>query len=326
MTTPRFSIIMAAYNAAATIEPAIRSALLQSESSLEVVVVDDGSVDETRAIAQGMTGIDSRVRVFTQRNAGPSAARNRATMESRGEILAFLDADDYLFPDYLERMGATLDSDPGAGLTYTDAWVLDHETGRIRRTSAMANQHPPSVAPPDPTDLLRLLLLRNFIFFPAVRRRALDAAGPWLVSLTAAEDYELWLRVVARGYRALQTPGRLAIHREMAGSNSSDLLRQLASMREVYRLVGEEWDVDNDVRTVAHARRGQIERLMRRFDPTRRDPREVVLRPLRRVRAGTLHRRLWLSTPPPEVAAVMAEAESRDTAGSRVPRITIANS
>lgn len=310
MTVPRFSIIMAAYNAAGTIEPAIRSALLQSASNLEVVVVDDGSADSTRAVAAALAHIDRRVRVFTQENGGPSAARNRAIEESQGEILAFLDADDYLFPDYLERMGATLDSDPGIGLTYTDAWVLDHPTGRFRRTSAMANQRPPSVAPPGPTALLRLLLLRNFVFFPAVRRRALADAGPWRVSLTAAEDYELWLRVVACGYRAVPTPGRLAIHRESAGSNSHDLPRQLVSMREVYRLVAEEWEIDDETRHVAASRRDELDGLIRRFDPARLDARELLLRPLRRARAATLRRRLWLDAPPQEVAAVIAAAES----------------
>lgn len=310
MTAPRFSVVMAAYNAAGTIGPAIRSALLQSESSLEVVVVDDGSVDTTYEIALEMARTDPRVRVFTQKNGGPSAARNRATSASRGAVVAFLDADDYLFPDYLERMGATLDSNPGIGLTYTDAWVLDHATGRLRRTSAMANQRPPSIVPQDSGAFLLLLLQRNFIFFPAVRREALDAAGPWRTSLTAAEDYELWLRVVATGTRSLPTPGRLAIHRELAGSNSDDLPRQLRSMREVYRLVAEEWDVEEPVRTVARARQSELDGLVRRFDPGRRDLRELVVRPLRRVRAATLHRRLWLENPPEEVEAVMRAAEA----------------
>lgn len=308
MTTPRFSVIMAAYNANATIGPAIRSALLQTLPDLEVVVVDDGSKDGTSDVALELARLDDRVRVFRQANGGPSAARNRATTEARGEILAFLDADDYLVPEYLAQMARNLDSHPEAGLAYTDAWVLDDRTGRIRRTSAMANQHPPAVLPPDASSQLRLLLKRNFVFFPSVRRQALDDAGPWHTGLTAAEDYELWLRVVACGYQVVPTAGRLAIHREMAGSNSDDLPRQLTSMREVYRLVAEEWAVDDETRVVAAQRLRELDGLVKRFDPARRDPREIVMRPLRRVRAATLHRRLWLDDPPPAVAAVLESA------------------
>jgi hypothetical protein len=80
-------------------------------------------------------------------------------------------------------------------------------------------------------------------------------------------------------------------------------------MREVYRLVVDEWEVDEETRAVARRRLLELDGLVRRFDPTRRDPRETVVRPLRRLRDATLRRRLWLDEPPPEVAAAIAAAE-----------------
>lgn len=311
MSAPRFSIIMAAFNAATTIDPAIRSALAQTIHDLEVIVVDDGSADDTRDRAEALAGGDGRVRVFSQLNGGPSNARNRATAEARGDLLAFLDADDLLLPDYLERMGHALDAVPRAGLATTDAWVLDDATGRVRRAGAMVNQRPPERPPDDAGELLRMLLERNFVFFPTVRRRALEDAGPWRESLTAAEDYELWLRVVARGYGAAFVPGRPAVHRELAGSNSADLPRQLRSMREVYRLVVDDWDVDDRTRAVALRRRGELDRLVRRFDPDTRDVRERLTRPLRRARNRLRERTRWHDVPPPEVAGLLAAASVR---------------
>jgi glycosyltransferase involved in cell wall biosynthesis len=303
---PAFSIVMPAYEAAATIEPAIRSALLQSVGDLEILVVDDGSSDDTRARAEALARDDARVRVFSQPNAGPSAARNRALAEARGSLIAFLDADDLLFPEYVERMQSALQSAPDAGLAYTDAWVIDHATGRIRSTSAMMNQNPPTRPLANATAFLRELLRRNFIFISAtVRREALDRAGGWRESLTAAEDYEQWLRIVAHGYAAVPVAGRLALHRELAGSNSDDLPRQLRSMREVYRLVAEEWEVDNVTRQLARERQRQLDALSRRFDPERRDLRETFLRPARALRQTVRDRSLWLSEAPPAVAQLL---------------------
>src|SRR5689334_12629004 len=91
---PRVSILVPCYNAARWLPATLASALAQTESSIEVIVVDDGSTDESLAVARSY---ESRgVRVFSQRNAGASAARNRAMREARGEFLQFLDADDLL--------------------------------------------------------------------------------------------------------------------------------------------------------------------------------------------------------------------------------------
>ena len=104
-TAPRVSVIIPAYNAAAHLRRAVDSALAQTMSDLEVIIVDDASTDVTLGIAGRIAAQDSRVRVLhNERNAGPAVSRNRAIAAARGEWIALLDADDSWFPERLERM------------------------------------------------------------------------------------------------------------------------------------------------------------------------------------------------------------------------------
>jgi glycosyltransferase involved in cell wall biosynthesis len=306
VTPPRFSIIMAAYNADETIESAIRSALLQTVDSLEVVVVDDGSVDETSERVRELAREDRRVRLFQQENRGPAAARNRATAEAQAELITVLDADDLLFPEYLERMGAALMASPKAGMAYTDAWLLDDTTGRVRRKSAMAYQLPPHPPPEDPGSFMQLLLEGNFIFVSTTSRlRVLQDVGPWHESVNAAEDYELWLRILAGGHPVIGVAGRLAIYRDRVGSNSHNLLQQCQSLRTIYALVAEEWNVDEATRVIARRRRNILDRLVRRHESEWRGRFEQVSRPLRQTRNALRDRGVWFDAVPPEVATVL---------------------
>src|SRR5689334_2996184 len=88
---PLVSVIIAAFNAAAHIEETCRSALSQTHTALEVIVVDDGSTDDTAAIVERIARTDSRVRLFRQVNRGVAAARNAAIAEAQGEFIAPLD-------------------------------------------------------------------------------------------------------------------------------------------------------------------------------------------------------------------------------------------
>lgn len=98
------SVIIPAYNAAATLDRCLQSVAAQTYACFEVVLVDDGSTDSTPQIADGWAERDGRVRVVHKANSGVSAARNTALDAARGEWLTFVDADDYLAPDFLERL------------------------------------------------------------------------------------------------------------------------------------------------------------------------------------------------------------------------------
>lgn len=99
-----FSIIMPAYNSSETIERAIRSVFNQSYTNWELVIVDDGSKDDTYAIANKMSEINSRIKVLQQSNSGPGIARNNAIDNATGDYIAFLDADDYWDESFLARV------------------------------------------------------------------------------------------------------------------------------------------------------------------------------------------------------------------------------
>ncbi|MBR4195675.1 MAG: glycosyltransferase family 2 protein [Synergistaceae bacterium] len=95
-------MIIPAYNTAPYIHRAIGSSLRQTHRNIEILIVDDGSTDDTLRVAEYFAGTDSRIRVFTQKNAGVSAARNHGINEARGEYLVFLDSDDWMEDDAIE--------------------------------------------------------------------------------------------------------------------------------------------------------------------------------------------------------------------------------
>ena len=116
----RVSVIVPCYNAGAYLEPCLRSVLAQTMGDLELLVIDDGSTDGSLSVVQEIARGDARMRVFHQENRGVCAARNRGLDAARGEYVTFVDGDDLLPPDALERMLALA---PGA-----DMVVCAHET------------------------------------------------------------------------------------------------------------------------------------------------------------------------------------------------------
>jgi glycosyltransferase involved in cell wall biosynthesis len=129
----RVSVIIPVYNSERTIGNAIRTALAQDFAAYEVIVIDDGSTDSTPEI---IMSFDSRVRYIRQDNRGPAAARNAGARVSRGEYLAFLDADDEWLPSKLERMVTALDDNPNAVLAFSNFIGIDSAGGEFRRLYA----------------------------------------------------------------------------------------------------------------------------------------------------------------------------------------------
>jgi glycosyltransferase involved in cell wall biosynthesis len=305
MRTATFTIVMPAYNAAATIGPAIRSVLGQTRGDFELVVIDDGSTDETAARVQAFES-DSRVILVRQENCGLPVARNVGIAHGTGRLVSMLDSDDLWLPGYLEAMGAALGSNPDAGFAYTDAWLLDDETRRVQRASAMAWQDPPDPPPAEPESFLAELLRRNFVFTSAtVRREVLEEVGSYRESLEAAEDYELWLRIAAHGYRGVRVGGRLAVYRRRAGSLSTDGVRMMSSLRDVAHLVAEEYDVPQALRALARSRMREFEAALGAGGSLSVRYRLRAL--LVRATLALLAPWLWHRSPPPELAAVFPE-------------------
>jgi glycosyltransferase involved in cell wall biosynthesis len=313
LTPPLFSILTAAYNASATVGATVESVLAQTEPSWELIVVDDGSRDGTGAAVEAYAE-DERVSLIVQENRGLSGARNTALAAARGGYVALLDADDLYMPHYLSAMREALEGDPGAGFAYTDAWLLDDATGRIARRTAMADQRPPASAPPTARDLLRELIERNFVYVSAVvRREALDRVGPFDVSLPSLEDYDLWLRLAAGGYRAVRAPGVHAVYRRRAGSLSSNERRMRETEVRVLRMAAERLPGDDALRALAERRAVAVEAHLAALSGARR-LRAAALRARRAAGAAkrrVLDRRLWHATPPEEIERAFPRLGSR---------------
>lgn len=230
---PICSIVIPAYNASHTVSSAVRSVLGQTVSDLEVIVVDDGSVDDTADLVQALD--DPRVRLFSQPNRGLAAARNAGIRAARGRHVAFLDSDDLLLPRFVELTVEALEHRPSAGLAYTDAYVFESATGRVRQRSAMARSRPPSPPPSAPEEFLAALLRRNFVYVSTtVPRAVLDEVGLFDEARTSCEDYELWLRILLAGYRAVWVPGRQALYRKHARQMSRNQRRMASNLSAVY--------------------------------------------------------------------------------------------
>jgi glycosyltransferase involved in cell wall biosynthesis len=301
VTSPLFTVVMPAHNTARMVGAAIRSVLAQTCGDFELIVVDDGSTDDTGARIGGFEA-DPRVRGVRRENAGPAAARNTGIERATGEYVSFLDSDDLWMPNYLEAMDRALQEDRHAGLAYTDAWVFNDETRLIFRGTAMSSFHPPLVPPTDRNELLKLLVQQNFIFSSAtVRRSVLDRVGLFDTRLRATEDWEMWLRVVAAGYRAVRPPGVHAIYRWRRDSLSKDEIPLLTNERRVLQLVIEEYDVPDEIRAVARSRLRRLDSKLSSWGQRRTATRHRV----GAVRRLIFGRRNWYEAPPSEVASVL---------------------
>jgi glycosyltransferase involved in cell wall biosynthesis len=189
---PDVSVVIATYNQARFLPAALDSALGQTLCDLEVIVVDDGSTDETPLVLQRYSR-ESRVRVEHIANSGPAAARNRGLRWARAPLVAFLDSDDVWLPEKLERQVVLFASHPAPAVVYARRKLLD----------AAGNVRPYKAPPLFRGEVLPQLFLTNFICLSSavVRRDALERCGGFDERIRSAscEDYQLWLRL-ARDY------------------------------------------------------------------------------------------------------------------------------
>jgi glycosyltransferase involved in cell wall biosynthesis len=196
----RIDIITPAYDVAPYIGDAIRSVLAQTHRYWTMTIVDDGSTDETAAIAA--TFDDPRIRLLRQRNAGVSAARNLGLVASNAEAVLFLDADDWLSPDALATLAEALRTAPNAIAA----------VGPYQRVVGGTPDHVQGgrICPPASGDLLKSLLVRNLFANGGhllIRRHKVETAGTFNLSLTYGEDWEYWTRLACFGSFAA-APGR----------------------------------------------------------------------------------------------------------------------
>jgi len=228
MPNPAISVIIPAYNAAATLSQTIASVLAQTDPDFEIVVVDDGSIDQTWDCLQAWAARDARVRPFRFANGGQAIARNRGLAQARGQWIAFLDADDWWTPDKLAAQKAALAANPQAALAYSWTDYVDDRAPFSHRGSYVSLEG--AVLPA----LLQLNFLENGSN-PLIRRSALAAVGwpnpadprpiaPFDPTLVPSEDWDLWLRLAAR-FPLVCVPRVQVLYRMAAGSQSANVAR-----------------------------------------------------------------------------------------------------
>lgn len=223
---PRVSVVIPAYNAAWCLRRAIDSALAQTFDSREIVVIDDGSDDDTPAV---LASYGTRIRALRQQNAGLSRARNAGITAARGRYVAFLDADDWWLPGKLERQVALLDADPGLVFCSTAAELQD-EHGRVLNTWTCGNSRAP---------VLEAIFAQNAYVAGSgsavmVRRDAIVETGGFDPDLPSLEDIDMWMRLAARGGYAC-VPEVLTVVFRRAGSMSGNFRVMRASAMTVMR-------------------------------------------------------------------------------------------
>ena len=208
---PEVSVIIPAYNAARFIGEALQSVLQQTFQDFEIIVVDDGSTDDTARVVAGIA--DPRIRYVYQENKGLSSARNHGLRLAQGGYIALLDADDMWQPQYLARMIETLQNNAQAGAAYCGFRYMD-AAGRPLKVVVSR------VVPPQRfrSELVR----RNWLSACAVfvRTQCYRECGGFDEHLRACEDYDMWLRMSER-YEFVGIPEVLVWYRR-SGTNMSD--------------------------------------------------------------------------------------------------------
>lgn len=184
---PEVSVIIPTYNRVSVIERSIRSVLNQKDISFELIVVDDGSVDET---FEAVLNLDTQIRYFYQENQGPSAARNKGILESQAPFVAFLDSDDEWLPEKLNRQIYFFNQHPDFLICQTnEIWIRNGKRVNPMKKHQKYGGHifekclPLSVVSPSCV-MMRREFFRHVGFFDE--------------SLPACEDYDLWLRTSMR--------------------------------------------------------------------------------------------------------------------------------
>ncbi|MFL6283999.1 MAG: glycosyltransferase family 2 protein [Pyrinomonadaceae bacterium] len=181
------SVVIPTYNLARFLPEAVASARAQSWPDLEIIVVDDGSTDDTPEVLERLAR-EGELRCIRQENAGASAARNRGIHEARKGWVAFLDADDFWLAGKLSAQFEALEGKPSAAFSFTDE-RLRFEDGTETDRASRATDAP----------LLPQLLAGNIFATPTalVRRDCFDAVGLFDARLRTGEDWDMWMRLAA---------------------------------------------------------------------------------------------------------------------------------
>ncbi len=227
------AVVIPCYNAAATIESTIASVQAQTAREFELVVVDDGSSDDSAAIVESIAQTEPRLRLLRQSNGGVSAARNTGIAATTAPLLAFLDADDTWYPEFLSTMASQLDLRPDVGVQWCRAEIRSPDA---RPTGVISSS-------PSGTPSLGELILGN----PAttcstlmVRRAVFDDVGLFDTELRACEDQHWMILAHLSDWRLRGVDDVLVAYRTSPDGLSANLENMLESWEAMIDRIGPE--------------------------------------------------------------------------------------
>jgi glycosyltransferase involved in cell wall biosynthesis len=210
VSRPLVSIVVLCHDYGRFLAEAIESALRQDYPSIEVLVVDDGSTDDSFKVA---SRFQDRVRILTQTNQGLARTCNRGAREASGEYIVFLSADDMLEPSYVSELLAAVEREPDASFAYCSARRFGAESG---------------VAPSRPFSAFSLIRGRNYVNGSALtRRHDYVAAGGYPEDLGEGgfDDWDFWLTMLEHGHRGTYVPKPLLHWRRHQGGSKNPASR-----------------------------------------------------------------------------------------------------
>ena len=232
----KVSIIIPAYNQARFLGQAIASALGQEQAEVEVIVVDDGSTDDTPAVVATFAD-NPNLKSIRQPNTGLPGARNRGLAEATGDYVCFLDSDDYYAPAKAARQARMLDENPALGFVYCDIITVDPSGQPLPDQFSLGR-----LSRPLSGNIFQSLMEGGY--FPPhavmIRRGILAELGGFDPALGGHADYELWLRVSGAGHPTCYQDEPLAFYRTHPDSMSKDGLHmqetRVATFAKIARL------------------------------------------------------------------------------------------
>jgi len=233
---PTVSVIIPTYNNATYLADAIESVMAQTFRDIEIIVIDDGSTDQTDQV---MSTYANRVVFIRQANHGPSAARNRGIAEAQGKYLAFLDSDDLYLPDKISLQVSFLEAHPEIDLVYSDGVRFKISKGK-KTTLPLSTTGEVIIVRSAPDQYVFHLMTRNIfpIHAPLVKRESIVKVNGFDEMLTACEDWDLWFRI-AEQYHFTFVDGEVVNYRVTPDSNSSDAPRNYHEARNVLLKIGQ---------------------------------------------------------------------------------------
>lgn len=241
------SVITPVYNNESFIGDSIRSVQHQTHTDWEMIVVDDGSTDDSAAVVEAFQRKDSRIRLLRQPNRGSAAARNRAIAEAKGTYYALLDADDLMLPDRLAEQLAFLENTPAVSVVSCLARYINADNQEI------GSNYSDIYTVEDCQRYLRegkiIFCLQSGVM---LRPAALAAVGGYREELLLGQDTELWNRLAEAGYYLVVLP-RILVRYRLHGSSAMTRFQRYTFYTD--------WIIDN----IQRRRRGQPERSKEAF-------------------------------------------------------------